>query len=376
MSVPRKRLFATFVLFALLAGSAGSLGSWVVVAGSSAECPRGTTPGSVQTLKDRIPPPAVTSGDRGATYHWLEREATRVTTRFADAVAIADRTVDGELSTRLTDLAGNDKVAVSSAHVDAQSDSLEFTLADKPAGPDRAARHAARRSGLRPTLDWSNEQAYSLWKDRDALDRSSLEWQDTLMRPAGAPGRNPGGTALRTDTEWRGGLSATVISKVGTHISYVTGRQTTGIVFISSFRKDGNEVGSSQWWPQEQTLAWSFPGLTEGFVDAARLRQSGGWPITPDMGWLNTQNLAFYRFHTLVKERGTISRSELGVAGKDWRRHHPDFARKRARLRRSALARSDYPSAVLRLTRLLLQQAGPELHGEQLVDVVVELAVQ
>jgi hypothetical protein len=67
--------------------------------------------------------------------------------------------------------------------VDAESDSLEFKLADRP---DISPRHMARRSGLRPTLDWSNEQAYSLWKDRDALDRSSLEWQDTLMRPAGA----------------------------------------------------------------------------------------------------------------------------------------------------------------------------------------------
>lgn len=306
MSVPRKRLFATFVLLAL-AGSAGSV--WRVRA-QDAPAPRQVP---VQTFKDRIPPESVTSGDRGATYHSLEREAARVTTRFADAVAIADRIVDGQLSTRLTDLAGNDMVAFRVHHVDANSDSLEFTLADRP---DRAARHAARRSGLRPTLDWSNEQAYSLWKDRDALDRSSLEWQDTLMRPTGAQKRSLGAAPLQTDTEWRGGFSATVIKKVGTHISYVTGRQTTGIVFISSFRKDGTEIGSSQWWPQEQTLAWAFPGLTEGYVDASRLRQNGGWRMTPDMAWLNTQNLAFYKFHTLVKERGTISARNSGWLGK------------------------------------------------------------
>jgi hypothetical protein len=300
MSVPRKRLFATFVLLTLLAGSAGSV--WRVRAQNA---PAARLP-PVQTFKDRIPPVSVTSGDRGATYHSLEREAMRVTTRFADAVAIANRTVDGQLSTRLTDLAGNDMVAFRVHHVDAQTDSLEFTLADRP------ARHAARRSGLRPTLDWSNEQAYSLWKDRDALDRSSLEWQDTLMRPAGAASRNLGGSPVRTDTEWRGGFSATVIRKAGTHISYLTGRQTTGVVFISSFRKDGIEVGSSQWWPQEQTLAWAFPGLTEGFVDASRLRQNGGWRLTPDMSWLNTQNLAFYQFHTLVKERGTVSAKNGG----------------------------------------------------------------
>jgi hypothetical protein len=163
MSVPRRRLFATFVGLVLLTGSAGSV--WRVRAQNAPATRR--VP--VQTLKDRMPPPSVTSGDRGVTYHSLEREAARVTTRFPDAVAIADRTVDGELSTRLTDLAGNDMVVFKVHRVDGESDSLEFTFAHRP---DISARHTARRAGLRPTLDWSNEQAYSLWKDRDALDRS------------------------------------------------------------------------------------------------------------------------------------------------------------------------------------------------------------
>jgi hypothetical protein len=83
-------------------------------------------------------------------------------------------------------------------------------------------------------------------------------------------------------------------------------------VLISTFRKDGVEVGSSQWWPQEQAFAWAFPGLTEGYVDTSRLGQNGGWPMTPDMGWMNTQNLAFYQFHTLVKERGAVSAQNAG----------------------------------------------------------------
>lgn len=298
MSAPRKRLFATFLLLAVLVGSAGSM--WRVRAHNSTAA----RPMAVQTLKDRIQPPSITTGDRGVTYHSLERQATRVTTRFADAVAVADRTLDGQLSTHLTDLAGNDIIALRVHHVDAENDSLEFTLADRP---DKPARHAARRPGLRPTLDWTNEQAYSLWKDRAALDDSSLEWQDMVMRPAGAGKRNLSGSALQTDTEWQGGFSATVIRKMGTHVSYITRRQTTGPVFISSFKRDGIELGSSQWWPQEQTLAWAFPGLTEGYIDASRLRQNGGWPMTPDMAWMNTQNLAFYQFHALVKERGTTS---------------------------------------------------------------------
>jgi hypothetical protein len=260
-------------------------------------------------LKDRIPPPSVTTGDRGATYHALERQALRVTTRFADAVAVADRTPDGKLSTRLTDLAGNDVMTFEVHHVDAERDSLEIAFLDKPGS---AARHAARRPGLRPTLDWSNEQAYSLWKDRDAVERSTLEWQDTLMRPAGAARRSLAGSPEQTETEWAGGLRAKVTRKTGSHVSYVTGRQTTGLVFISRFQKDGVEIGSSQWWPQEQTFAWEFPGLTEGYVDGSRLRQNGGWPLNPDMAWMNTQSLAFYQFHTLVNGQRTASASDGG----------------------------------------------------------------
>jgi hypothetical protein len=281
----------------LMAGSAGSL--WRVRAQNATAA----RPAPVQPLNQRIPPAAVTKGDRGGTYHSLEAQATRVRTRFADAIAVADRTADGELSTRLTNMAGNDIAAFKVHHVDAETDSLEFTIADRP---DTSARHVARRSGLRPTLDWTNEQLYSLWKDRDALG-SSLEWQDTLVRPAGAQPRNIGDATLQIDTEWRGGFSASVIRKTGTHISYLTGRRTTGLVFISSFNRDGVEAGSSQWWPDEQTFAFAFPGLTEGYVDAARLKHQGGWTFVPDMAWLNTQNLAFYQFHSLVKERGSVS---------------------------------------------------------------------
>ena len=135
MGAPRKRLFATFVLAVLLVGSAGSMLRVRAQSRTTAQ------PGAVQTLKDRIPPPSVTAGDRGVTYHSLERQATRVTTRFADAVAVANRTADGQLSTRLTDLAGNDMVTIRVHHVDADSDSLEFARADRPGAP---AKHAAR----------------------------------------------------------------------------------------------------------------------------------------------------------------------------------------------------------------------------------------
>jgi len=296
MSAPRKKMFGAFLLSVLL-GSAGPL--WHARAQNGAAPPHSP----VQRLPDRLQPPPVTAGDRGVTYHSLESKATHVTTTYADAIAIAERAPDGDLSTRVTDVAGNEVARFKVHRVDTASDSLEFSL------PDQATVHAARRSGLRPTLDWSNQQAYSFWNDRQTFGSSSLEWQDTLMRPVGARKRDAAGETLRIDTEWLGGTSASAIRKIGTHTSYLTKRSVTGLVFISTLRKDGLEVGASQWWPEEQTFAWSFPGLTEGYVDTARLQRSGGWPFTPDLAWLNTQNLALYEFHTSVAARARLSQN-------------------------------------------------------------------
>lgn len=300
MSASRKRMLTAFLLFVLLGGSAGPL--WRTRAQNRAAPQRPP----VQSLPDRAAPPRVTTGDWGVMYHSLESKATHVTTTFADAIAVAARGPDGHLSTLVTDLAGNEVARFKVHRVDAGSDSLEVTL------PGKAPRHAARRSGLRPTLDWSNQQAYSLWKDREAFESSPLEWQDTLMRPAGARTRDVTSGALRTDTEWPGGASASVIRKIGTHTSHVTKRKATGVVFISTFKKDGIEVGSSQWWPEEQAFAWSFPGLTEGYIDAARLQSSGGWPFTPDMAWLNIQNLALHELHTALAAKGRVSQKQGG----------------------------------------------------------------
>jgi hypothetical protein len=296
MSAPRSRVLAATAV--LILGGVGSM--WHVMA-------QGRAIGTplARPAQDRILPPSVDAGNRGNTYHWLESRATRVTTRFADAVAVAQRAPDGRLSTRLTDLAGNEVAELQVESIDAENDSLEFTI------PDRPRTRALRRAGLRPTLDWGTEQAYSLWKDRVTAS-AALEWQGVLMRPAGAARRATGVEAIQVDTEWSGGYSATVTRKIGTHISYVTNRRTTGVVFISSFKKDGVEVGFSQWWPQEQAFAWSFPGLTDGYVTSARLQPQGGWGFAPDMAWMNTQNLAFYQFHSLVATQGKVSERQGG----------------------------------------------------------------
>ena len=149
-----------------------------------------------------------------------------------------------------------------------------------------------------------------------------------------------------------------------------------GVVFISSFKKDGLEVGFSQWWPEEQAFAWSFPGLTEGYIDAARLQPSGGWSFTPDMAWLNTQNLALHEFHTAVRTRGTGVAEAGRLVAQDRRLRRADVARERSRDATISIGsiRSIFRPCCDGHDRCY-EKAGSGLRGEQLVDVVVELAV-
>ena len=122
MSVPRKKVFSCVVLSAVVVGSSGP--AWRLLAQSRWTIPREP----VRTLKTRPAPPAVTRADRGATYHELESKAIRVVTKFADVTAVAERGPDGQLVTELKDRAGNEVATFRVHRVDADNDSLEFTL--------------------------------------------------------------------------------------------------------------------------------------------------------------------------------------------------------------------------------------------------------
>lgn len=256
----------------------------------------GSTP---QPTKVR-PREVVTDGDRGNTYHSLERMASHVKTRFHDGTTItSDRTVDGQLSAHVHDAAGNEVAKLKVVPVDAANDNLDFTPNDGP------PIHTPRRANLRPTLDWSNAQAYSLWQDRKKLQANSqLEWQDTLVRPRGSARRDVKNDADSIESTYQNGLVAVAARRTATHQSYLTGKSVTGPVLVTNFTQDGNHIGQTQWWPDEQTLAWSFPGLTKDeFISASHLKALyGGWTFTPDLAWMNVQALAFHEFGALVQQ--------------------------------------------------------------------------
>jgi hypothetical protein len=299
MGVPRRKFVAALCAFTLVGVFTGSVWRLRAQVPSTARPP-------VQTLKDRLKAAPVTDGNRGATYHTLERQAVHVKTTFRNAVIEAERAADGQLSARVLDLAGNELGSLRVHPIDADNDMLEF------ASVGGAPLRAAKRANLRPTLDWTSAQAYSLWNDRTALQTAGgLEWQDSLMRPKGAAPRDVKTEILRIDTEFQNGFSASVTRKTATHVSYLTNRQTTGVVFQGVLRQDEAEVGFSQWWPAEQAFAWSFPGLTAGgYVTAERLQSYGGWTFTPDMAWLNVQNLGLQQFGAILKANGKVARRQ------------------------------------------------------------------
>src|SRR5262245_15287123 len=103
MGVPRKAVVAAAGVTAVVVG-VGLGSAWIAKAQTGAAAPRQP----VDVLKDRLKSPPVTDGDRGATYHTLERQALRVTTTFAKAVVEGERTADGQLRSRVLDMAGNE----------------------------------------------------------------------------------------------------------------------------------------------------------------------------------------------------------------------------------------------------------------------------
>jgi hypothetical protein len=247
--------------------------------------------------------------DRGATYHWIEERAVRTTTRFGDAVAIAERVAGGDLKTRLADAAGNELAVLVVDRLAADGAAISFQT------PEGNQLRAAGRAGLRPTLEWSNRQAYLLWKDRGADPDGNLEWREDLIR---VRGRNRIDLDARTGevkTEWPDGLAAVTKRSTGARRHPLTGAAVRGTWLESRLTRDGTQVGQSRWYREEQTLVWSFPGLTTGYLDADRLKEIGGWTFTPDLQWTNIQSYAFHHFHDLVATQGFVAARESPPAG-------------------------------------------------------------
>jgi hypothetical protein len=250
--------------------------------------------------------PALPPGQKGATYYWLESQTTRETTRFGDLTATAERGSYGALNTVLTDPAGNE---VGRLRVD-RPDGVHVRL--RYVHASGSVLQAAADPSVQPTLDWANQQAYHLWKDRVEPGRTQLEWQSGMMRPRGAAPRDAGREILALETEWAGGLSSKTVRKSVSHHQALPGRFVDGDALAATLTdRNGAEVGVGYWYARSQLLVWSLPGLrTSGFIGPEHLRADyGGWPFAPDMGWLNLQMVAFHHFKASIDSQRFVARA-------------------------------------------------------------------
>jgi hypothetical protein len=157
------------------------------------------------------------------------------------------------------------------------------------------------------TLDWSNQQAYAMWKDRAADPAVALEWQGDVIRARGSRPIDFHVGTLDVRTEWLDGFAARATRSAGRRPHPKTGAATRGSSLESRLTRDNLEIGRSRWYPEEQVYVWSVPGLTTGYMDAERMKDMGGWTFTPDLAWANVQTYALHYFHTLVATQGFVS---------------------------------------------------------------------
>ena len=276
----------------------GSLGARAgAKALGAAAAPQGTIPARTVPAGTRV---AGEPGKKGDTYYWLEGQTRKLTTRFADAVVVAERGAGGELRAKVADTDGNE-----GATFTATSTLLQYVPASgRPL-------QALNDSGERPTLDWANRQAYLLWTDR--ASSAPRVWAGGLMKPADAATRDLHREIVELETEWSEGLSVRTRRTNGGGYSLVdsaTGknRVLSGEAFAGRMSRNGVEVGRSTWFDREKVFIWNIPNLTQGFIAAEHLKDFGGWPFAPDPAWLNLQTLAFYHFKSAINANGFVAR--------------------------------------------------------------------
>lgn len=232
--------------------------------------------------------------DMGGTFYFLEAKAKKVTARFADGMAVADRGLDGNIRTRSTDLSGNEAGKLSIDLVSARDAEMLYE------SNGTQLFYAPVRPDVRPTLDWAALQAHALRRDGHP---STVQWQGRFARARGARPGSLDDAAAEVVTEFDQDVTAKtvrVVPKPGENKRPHT---------LTRIYDAGVEVGEIAWVPSQKLLMWSFKGLTKGSVNEESLKKTpaGGWTFQPSMAWANVQALAFYTFHTRLAKAGTVS---------------------------------------------------------------------
>lgn len=241
---------------------------------------------------------AGTPGQKGATYYALERQSTRVTTEFLDGnVAVAERDLDGDITTNLRTADGRD---INRVRVNRKGGAAEDAVQYIRPGADAIQAAIDAGSSDPSTLDWLNRQSHHFYED-NVTSPSNLRWKNGAIRKSGADGDDDQTTEAQTvktiETQWANGLSAKtrrVHLKAGDQFD---GKPVSGDVLITNVSLNGESVGVANYFVNDRIYAWKMPGVSEGLIANSHLvPRYGGWLFKPDMIWMNLQALGFYEW--------------------------------------------------------------------------------
>jgi len=276
-----------------------ALGSFIAVSGlrASAQSPVRVTPPPPMN----IPPAGGDEAgvvDMGTTFHSYEKRARRSVTTFANRTATSERTADGHVETRTTDLFGNE---ISRFRVESHPDGRHEFVAVDVAGD--VPRRTPVPDMLVPTLGWANVQAHLY--DRDASAAGSRQWRGALLRRHGTAPSAGDGDIKQIETEFDSGLRAVTRAGGTTPVDRST--------WTTLLYDNGAHVGTLRWSAQYRTLEWRFPTINaRGYVNDERMNKVGiSWHVLPTMAWANVQAVVSYEKLSQMAAKRTAAAAPL-----------------------------------------------------------------
>ena len=296
----RRRSSRCWILAGALVIGAGLAYAWRVQAQAPTTTPVARGSGRLPALPVLAEAGDNAVKDMGGTFYYLEARAKKLTARFADGAAIAERGLDGNIRTRSTDAAGNETGRLSVDQTGARDAEMLYE------SNGSQLFYAPVRAEVRPTLDWAALQAHALRRDGHP---ASVQWQGRFARARSTRPGSPGNLGNVEDA----------VTEVVTEFDQDITARTVRVVprpgenkrpsTLTRIYENGVEVGEIAWVPSQKLLMWSFKNLTKGSVneDALRKTPNGGWTFQPSMAWANVQALAFYTFHGRLAKNGLVS---------------------------------------------------------------------
>lgn len=296
-------------------------------------------------------PLAAQNLDMGSTYRDLDAEVEMLMTTWPDAIAVTTRPSgpsgrrsaragglcrarDGALETRVYDAKGRVRLFVCTG------EDGRVEVRGPLVGDDFSVVESTPIG--RPTTDWANLQAYSLWRDLQLLHAETvpdLRWSGNFLRPEILIREGDDPTFVRDLLESIEDVQAVFSEVIASTMAIpepaeegetadqalVPGRSTVGnsaeekdgptyatfsTVLVN--RRSGEWLGGALWFGNERIYSWNFGDLTSGLVSDERI--PGGIPFTPNLAWSNIQSYAFWKMHGALE----VPFNDPGCDGLHW----------------------------------------------------------